>query len=671
MKRLTIVSIFFVIILLFSVEVCNAGYIKGIETDPEDIKPGGSFSVIVELRATSWAKTIRFYLDGNEFDSKNVAGDDKSVESSEWRMRDRPLECGTHELMIEVLRRTGEIVDNETVKIDIGDIPVVTFNPIQPNPNKLITIKFTDKETGNPIKNADVEITRLRDTEWKGFSGETNADGEVSFITDEFGEYRLEMIGKEHCITKNFWVKKSMIVDGPHPEYPIIGSLISLAVPSGVGVKIADSTGKIVKTASTSITGGVNFTIEKPGNYTVIIGEISNEFWGKNLTLTVYDKLTPIIDVKPERIVVGSPVYIRITANEEPISGIDVKVKKPTGEESIYITDGNGTAIFTPLVVGEYIIRVEREDLRTVTRSINALNMLYVDILTKNITIDKHIELVVRDQNNVLVDKASVSIEGTNISGLTDENGRFKFNLRDVGRYNITVTKENSWKTKKGVDVLGYLFINLSSDEIEINDTVKISVFDINGNEIMASLYALKEDKTRERILDNIYTPKDVGVYKIIASKDMYINASRILTVNPHGIDITTNVSDKELLIRITSNGKPVKGMNIFLETSNGTENLTTDDNGIARYKIKKDEVVTINANLFNNIREYETKTMSVKIFKQYDYILLISLIVIILILTAISIIILHTVHGRVEKSGREKRDLLGRKKGRTRLSRV
>ena len=53
-------AVFFIAMLLISLS--SARYIRDIETDPEELEPGDSFTVIAELRDTTWAKTIKFYF---------------------------------------------------------------------------------------------------------------------------------------------------------------------------------------------------------------------------------------------------------------------------------------------------------------------------------------------------------------------------------------------------------------------------------------------------------------------------------------------------------------------------------------------------------------------------------------------------------------------------------
>jgi len=670
MKKLLVLCF---LVFLLAHHACSR-YITDIETDPDEIDPGDSFAVIVELKSTNWAKTVNFYMDGILFDSRNLGSDEKKAESVEWDTGDKGTECGPHQLTIQITRRTGDVVENDTLDIDVGNVPSLEFYPDKPNPDKPITLKFKDKKTGAGITNADIRITKLRDIEGIKYSGSTNAQGEMSFTTSKLGEYMMEMDSREHCISRNFWIKKNMLTDGPHPEKPVVGSLISFAVPPGVGVKVADRTGSIVKTASTSITGGVNFTLNQAGNYTVIIGEISTEYWGKNVSFSVYDKLTPVIDVSPDKAIVSSPIRLNVSVPGQPldpIGGLEVEVKKPTGEKSTYIADEDGFVEFTPLMLGEYIVKIEREDLRTVTRSINALNSFNIDLVGGEFMVNERINVVVKDQGNVLVNDASITVNGTGVSGLTSSNGGFCFNITDKGNYFLSVTKEGFWPTQERFNVTGYLVINLSQDMIEIGDCVEIKAYDADGFEVDAVLSSITPDKKTERISGDTYTPGVVGDYTIKASKSMYKNAQSKLVVYPHDIEISSNVSDNTLFIRIISQDKPVEGMSVLLETPDGAFNLVTDSEGIAEHRFKGDGLVTVNANLVDGIREYKTGSVSFKIYKEYDYMILVLVIGIIVAVTIACLILVSKSSQRVPKEETKKRDTLEREKRKSRLSKV
>ncbi|OYT54987.1 MAG: hypothetical protein B6U72_00585 [Candidatus Altiarchaeales archaeon ex4484_2] len=670
MKKLSVLC--FLVLLLSS--HAYARYITDIETDPDEIEPGDSFSVIVELKSTNWAKTVNFYLDDILFDSRNLGSDEKKVESIEWDTGDKGTECGPHQLTIQITRRTGEIVENETMKIDVGNVPSLEFYPDKPNPDKTITLKFTDKKTGEGITNANIKITKLRDIDDIEYTGKTNAQGEMSFTTSKLGEYRMEMESREHCISRNFWIKKNMLTDGPHPEKPVVGSLISFAVPPGVGVKVADHTGRIIKTASTSITGGVNFTLNQAGNYTVIIGEISTEYWGKNVSFSVYDKLTPSIEVSPDKAVVSSPIklYVSVPGQPlDPIGGLEVEVKKPTGEKSIYLADEEGFVEFTPLIVGEYIVKIEREDLRTVTKSINVLNSFNVDLVGGEFMVNEKIDVVVKDQGNVLVNDVSITVDGTGVSGLTSSNGGFCFNITGMGEYLLSVTKEGFWPAQERFNVTGYLFINLSRDEIEIGNSVEIHTYDGDGVEVGAELTSLTPDKRTVEISENIYTPGEVGDYTIKASKRMYKDAQSKLVVYPHDIEVYSNVSDNILTIRIESQNNPVEGMSVLLETSDGTIDLVTNSEGMAEYRFKDAGVVTVNANLVDGIRNYRTKSVSFRIYREYDYMVLVLVIGMIVAVTIACLILVNKSSQSIPEEKTKKEDTLEREKSKSRLSKV
>ena len=406
----------------------------------------------------------------------------------------------------------------------------------------------------------------------------------------------------------------------------------------------------------------------------MIIGELSTEYWGKNVSIRVYDKLTAKIEVSPDKPLINSPIRLHVSVPGqllEPIESLEVEVMKPTGEESTYIADEEGYVEFTPLVVGEYVVKVSREDLRTVTKSLNALNAFNVDLVGGDYMVNDEIDVVVKDQANILVPDASMTVENTGVSGLTDVNGGFSFNISNMGTYTLSITKENYWPYEEKFNVSGFLCLNLSAYEIELGESIDISVFDMKGGETDALLMVQPPDQEKIRIEGASYKPNEVGTYRITASKNMYQDVQSKLVVIPHDIKIRSNLSGEYMVIRVSSKNKPVEGMSVLLETNEGTYNAITDSDGIAEYEFKKDGLVTINANLVDSIREYKSKSVSYRIYKVYDYLILVVVLGLIIAASAASIFLIN--YGRPSQPAKkeEKKGPLERDGKKGRLSKV
>jgi len=640
--------------------------LRDIDINPEEIDLEDTFYVEVTFSGDTCGTEVKFFMDDKLFSSKIVGCNRDSIESREWDLSDNPLDCGKHILRVELIK-DDKSIDNITQEIEIGNQPLIIM-PERPLVNKEFTIHFEDSDTGKPADNIRVEIYDLRKGRKEKVDYYTDINGDIIFKSSNVGEFKLIIDDPEYCGSRNFYVKKTLNIDGPYPAAPLAGELITIAVPGGVGVKVLDEYGNIYATGSTTIGGGVNLTIDDPGNYTLVIGELSNTYWGRNVSIRVSEKLKPSIIITPEKAIKDKELILRVKVNNEPLEYADVTIQKPVGDPEEYKTDKNGELKFTPFSTGKFLVKVEKRGYKACERAFEVRNLFNIEFTPKEPKVDEDITLFVRDQLNNLVQGATVSISDA-VSGISGLDGRFTFRLTEPGEYTVIVTKPDYWDLTQKMVVLSPLHLELSSEKIELGESISAKVLAL-GKEISADIEVIKPDGEKESIGES-YKPEMVGSYEIIANKDGYISANKTLIVNPHPLNLNLELIGDRLSIKVTSHEKPVSGISMNIEKPTGIDELVTDDEGKVETKIKKEGEVKISANVINTNPDYDKILVSRNIIKKHNIPVLILAISAIVLVAIIAIAVVHTIP-RKEKKEKKKKKRTGLKKGkRSTLSRL
>ncbi len=654
----------FIIVVVLSMMVADfvfATHISRVEVNPEDINPNGDFDVDVVLRGDTCNQILEFYVDDVFFSSKPVGceSDGEEITSEEWDLEDHPLGCGPHTLRVKLLDSRKKRIDDFNTTINIGKILAVAINPAKPQPNKDITLTFRDNETDKPISNLDIVIYSVREGKSSAIERMTDSHGEIIFkvTSSDVGRYELILEDSKYCAVFDFWVKKIMSVDGPHPENPVIGEKITLGVPGSVGVKYLDPEGDIHPLRNMG--GGINLTINEAGNYTLIMGELSQEFWGVNKTLIVSEKRIPSIVIDPLEAVINKQVNITILSNGKPVENAIVRINKPTGGYETHTTGKDGLATFTPLSVGEYTVEVEKDKFKSVIRGLNALNYLIISLEADEVMVGDSGHVAVKNQQGTLVSEATVSVEGSPVSGLTDAEGKFSFSLQNPGYYRITAVKENHWGTERNVTVLGILQLRFNASEIELGDSAEFSAVDVGGDKITVELSVIKPDGLRA-LIGNVYKPTEPGEYVIVAGKDLYRGANKTLVVTPHPLEVGVSASgggldEGEIMVNVSSHGSPISSIGVEMETSRGKEDSETDEMGTAVFRITGTGKTIISVNSLATKEEYETVVLNMSVGKQYNFLLLIASISLTFVATVVAVLVAYFLYRKRKKVSLDK----------------
>lgn len=648
----TIASV--LIALIMCSTLVYAANIRSIETKPPTLSTSSTFSVIAEVGGTTCGLQMKFYLDDKIFSTKNIGCETTSVESDKWELSSDPLSCGIHTIKVELIDNKV-VTQTKTKDISIGNVPVITINPNEPKPQAPTKIIFKDNSTGKPISDLQVEIynKKLVQSSPKDYS--TNKNGEIEFVSDTVGDFRLTIKDKNYCGSIDFRVRRALPYQGPIPENPVVGERIGVAVPAGVGVKYIDSEGRVFPLMN--IGGGANFTIDKPGKYKLVMADIDTIFWKVEKNFTVSPRPTIEAELEPEDAVVNKVVAIRFTSRGQPVTDTAVKITKPIGGSEILETGSQGEIRFTPTAIGTYHYRIEKERYETLDGTFDAYNEFNVAITPYEPIANQDIVLNVTDQMGAKVENAIVYISdssGVLVTESTGTTGFFKFRLVEPREYTIRIEKESFWDFEKKIRVYGLLALKLSETEIEVGDFIRISVTDKDNRDITAEVTAIRPDGRTDTIKNLTYVPQRVGNYTIKATKTGYKTVTQNLYVRPHPLDISARIDGRKVIVTATSHSQPVPEITILISTPTEEKQVVTSTDGIAMAAVDREGNLTISVNNISRNENYETKVIKRTILKQYSYPLLIIPITFVLICSIAAVGIIEYFHRYKEKAKRE-----------------
>jgi len=634
-------------LLLLLISVVEAAKVIDLEVDPTSPRLNKAFKLVAKLSGETCNMYLIFSVDDVNFSSITPGCDREEVESKDWNWDTRSLECGIHTAKAELVNiGDGEVVSSLSMDLVLGNPPNISVSPERPIPKKPLTITITDTD-GTAIKNLNVELYNERENK-KELIEATNASGQTIFKPSTSGEYKLSITGTKYCGTKRFWVKSNLTIDGPHPENPVVGDQISLAVPMGIGVKYMDSEGNVYP--QRTISGGVNFTINTPGTYTLIIGELSMDYWGINKTLVVSDRSTPSVTITPEMPIVNEQVNITVSSGGSKIADAKVTITKPDGMSEARNTFSDGTVSLIPTDLGSYTIKVQKVGYTTIEKTIIIKNRFRVT-LPKEIKANEKFTINVRDAQDLLVTGATVGIDELGTAG-SSENGGFETVVASPGTYTISVKKTNFWDYTEKINVLGELGISLSPEKIELGSITTVSVKDSAGNAVSADIKITGPEEIIVQGDTYVFTPKNVGTYTVTVTKENFGATTKTLEVVYREVVLDTRADGNNLVVNLSSHGTPLAGMSVRIETGDGVREVITDANGIITFEITESGNVTLIANPGNQNSMYESKTRVEAVVKQYDWLW----IVVIMVLVVIAIALLMGHRPSLPRGGRRER---------------
>lgn len=655
------------LVLLLLVPAVTGVHIRDIDVEPDDyeIDKDDKISVEVEFSGSPCNSKVLFFLDDVLFSSKNLRCDTDDIESNSWDLGEREVECGIHEIRVELFKSNEKIQTvNQTIRI--GRVPEITITPERPLVDKQMIIEFIE-EDGTPARNIVVDIYRVKKGVGSAKDYDTGSDGKLKFTPKETGEYRFTIDDSNYCGSESFYVKKTLIVDGPKPSNPKIGDPVTFALSGSVGAKLVKSDGETTP-LYTTISGGVNFSVDEGGTYTLVLGELSTEYWGVNKTIVIEDKADISLLIEPENPVIGRSILINTRVDGKALSGVDIEIEDQTSGIKRYTTDLNGVMNFIPDSIGLHRVYAKKKGYKESKKDFRVYNSLHVFFEPASPSPGQEVTLIAKNQLGYLIDGVNVFIPEIPVGGKTDNNGMFKFTPVKVGRYTVGLNKESYWDVEKELNISGLLELNLEKNVMEIGESVTILTLDENGNQVSTSIKIRKPDGSEEILDGMIYTPEEIGKYQISAGGDGYVISTKELTVNPHPLEVNTAVEGDVLVIKTVSTYGPVAGITLLLKTATKDETLVTDENGISRTSLEEGEVRII-ANTINVNREYGIKDITQEIRREHNYGMLALFLVAIVIFAVVAIFVSGSKGDKGTETRKESSLLESRGKGKSGLS--
>lgn len=650
---------------------------------PSQIPMEGDFRITALLSGDTCGAQARFYVDGRFINSNALPCGRRSTDSDLINPYLDGFSCGPHTLTVQLLK-DDEVIANYSVQTAFGNMPVMeVYNG--PVDSREATIRFYDNQTGKPLAYLKTRIYNVRKGTKSGEWHTTDAEGKITYYSRDTGQYKLVISDSDYCGELFFYIKRPLYYDGPFPREPTVGDLISMAVPAGVGVKVYDSAGALYLIAMTSITGGVNYTINESGNYTVVIGDEESLYGSSNISLYVAAKASDSLTAVPEKAVLGESVTLKLTADGKPVENATLSVEDPDGFVEDVSTGRDGIYKYFPESAGVYKVSFTDPKHLGARTTFEARGSLKLDYTPMEPEAGSDINIHVRDQTGNLVGGATVSVKDV-AYGLTGPDGRYTFRVPDGRRYTAVVTKEGYWDASIDFVTIAPLYLEIMPEEIELGESVRAVAFDSRRKQLDAELSAVGPDGLSVSF-NGSYTPIRAGRYFVYAAKKGYISANDSFTVRQRPLELSLAILRDRVVVNTTSRGTPVGNITLYIEKDSGRERMVTDRFGSASFRIRNDGRIRISANPNAENPDYAKISVVRNIVKMHDFSSLIASLSAVALVALIAIAVVYaaprrnalgrppaaarqrSVSARYHSGGRTHSALSGHGKSRSRLA--
>jgi len=598
-------------------------------------EPGEEFEVNVTIKNygdEATEGTIVVYLDDEKKDSWG-AFSIKAGEVVSQQFMISHGDCNTYNINIKiVMNKNTPNHDWEVSKqVKIGKKFYVTVNPEKAVVNKPIYVNVKN-DLGLNVENVKICIGGISGVKYIKYKCATSKENEIfSFTPDHTGNFLINITKEKegYCgYIQQIEVRHNLTVYGPYPnDNPISGDNIVIKVYDeenepvpGVAVNVIGAE-NIYR--NTDQSGGVLFVINKAGEYHIEIEKSTPPYWGVNKTVYVQAKPRLLINVSPEKPLLGDDVAIEIL--NENASNVNITITNPNGFERMLTTGEENKVNFNVKLLGTYVIRAEHDNYTAATKEIDVFNLLKILFEPENPAIGDNITIIVLDQDSYPVPNALVSIKGKEeVVKTTDHNGEVKFKLKSRN-YKIIAEKKDYINATASVNVIvKKLSLDLSSKKLKIDTgTIHISVTEEDMGISTSAKITIEGESTGFKVektaSEFTFTPEFADNYRISAAKDTYDGAEDSFVIEPASMDIYTSLNKKEIVIKITIENQPLPYVNVSVGTPTGKTLTSTDDKGVARISIEKEGEgkYTIFASKPPN---YESSEVGVSVIKNQEY---------------------------------------------------
>ncbi|QIB92615.1 S-layer protein domain-containing protein [Methanosarcina mazei] len=173
----------------------------------------------------------------------------------------------------------------------------------------------------------------------------------------------------------------------------------------------------------------------------------------------------------PGEVIIGDTINIEVTAADNPIEGITVKVNTT----SLGKTNADGIVEYTAEEEGTFKITAEKDGYTTANKNMKVIppkEKMSLNITPETVYVGDTVTIeALKTVGGNPIENVNISIDGT-AAGKTGSDGKFTYATEEVGKLKISATAEGFLEKSVDVDVKDYeaifKFSNLVVDPIEV-----------------------------------------------------------------------------------------------------------------------------------------------------------------------------------------------------------
>lgn len=183
----------------------------------------------------------------------------------------------------------------------------------------------------------------------------------------------------------------------------------------------------------------------------------------------------------PSEIIVGDTFEIEVTAADNPIEGVTVKVNTTSAGK----TNSDGIVEYTAEEIGAIKITAEKDGYTTANKNVKVIppkEKMSLNITPETVYVGDTITIeALKTVGGNPIEGVNISIDGS-AAGKTDSGGKFTYDTKEVGKIKISATAEGFLDKSVEINVKDYeaifTFSNLVIDPIEVRagKEAKISI---------------------------------------------------------------------------------------------------------------------------------------------------------------------------------------------------
>jgi len=313
---------------------------------------------------------------------------------------------------------------------------------IRPQGSKLLGLAVTDSETGNPIKEASVKVTRGETT----YNGETDNQGKAKFGELGLGRHDISVAGEGYReLSTSITIYKDREIQLElEPEFA--SRVVLLTIEGNVPVSDVqlDLVGKFGELAAeTDDKGRAVLREVRTGEWNITaIADLYNDF--ETAEVIGAEDQTIRIEMQPLR---GERLRIGILdrMNRRPVEGCRVEMTR-RGKTTGYTSDEKGSVLITEPLMGRYSVAVRHDIYEESTDDF----LLETDVVDREYEIDRRQSEIEIEALNSMTKRGIRNLEislhdleelGVDVAAQTDDDGKAYLGEHPYGLYSLGFSK--------------------------------------------------------------------------------------------------------------------------------------------------------------------------------------------------------------------------------------